>query len=154
ETRAKAWAIENLIERALLRQAALHDPLPIPSEEIDEAMRAFRSEPLGHQELRSEVEMNLRVQRFVAALTARVARPQRKDLVAYYKKNLATFEGPEAVHAAHIVKNVDEHHDENSARNSLEQILSAVRRGASFEQLANEFSDCPGRGGDLGFLSR
>jgi hypothetical protein len=162
EEKAREWARENLIERVLLRQAALLDPTPISEEAIVGVMHAVRGK-LGSQpslesptdaDLRRDVELRLRIDRFLSGLTASVARPRRKDIVEYYKKNRASFEGPEAVHAAHIVKNVDEQHSEESARIAVEQIQLALKNGDPFEKLADEFSDCPGRGGDLGYFSR
>jgi parvulin-like peptidyl-prolyl isomerase len=61
---------------------------------------------------------------------------------------------PEHVHAAHIVKNVDETHAESEARAAIEHIRELLQQGATFEALADEHSDCPGRGGDLGFFMR
>src|SRR5437764_11402278 len=61
EQRAREWARENLIERVLLRQAALRDREPIPAESIDQAIRAVQAEardqpgclgPLTEAELR------------------------------------------------------------------------------------------------------
>ena len=152
EDRAREWAGENLIERVLLRQAAWNDPDPISPQAIDIEMQAVQLK--GGSESARDVEQRLRVDRSVARLTAHVARPKRKDVVEYYKKNRDEFFSPEAVHAAHIVKNVDENTDENTARAALEDILRALQDGAHFESLADERSDCPGRGGDLGYFPR
>ncbi len=163
EDKAREWARENLIERVLLRQAALRDPAPISEEAIAEVMQAVRAkidsqpgrlESPSDADLRRDVELRLRIDRFLSNLTASVARPRRKDVVEYYKKNRASFHGPEAVHAAHIVKNVDEQNSEESARKAIEQVQLALQNGAPFEKLADEFSDCPGRGGDLGYFTR
>ena len=39
EIRLREWAVENAIEKALLRQAALADPEPVPPEQLEEALR-------------------------------------------------------------------------------------------------------------------
>jgi parvulin-like peptidyl-prolyl isomerase len=58
------------------------------------------------------------------------------------------------VHAAHIVKNVDEAATEAEALQAVRDIKKTLDGGRSFEELADECSDCPGRGGDLGFFAR
>jgi parvulin-like peptidyl-prolyl isomerase len=152
EEKSREWARENLIERVLLRQAASKDTAPMPAEAIDREVHALQLK--GGNALREDVEQRLRIERFIATLTAHVATPRRKDVVEYYKKNRASFHAPEAVHAAHIVKNIDERTDESAARSAIEDIHRALHEGAEFESLADERSDCPGRGGDLGYFGR
>ena len=53
-----------------------------------------------------------------------------------------------------IVKNVDQNMSEEAARDAMEQIRLTLHAGKPFEELADESSDCPGRGGDLGFFPR
>ena len=92
--RAWEWARENVIEKVLLRQAAMADP------ESDTTV-------LPEQE-----EVGQRVARLVAKLTAKVPAPKKKDVTEFYRKNRDSFYAPEMVHAGHIVKNVDERIDE------------------------------------------
>ena len=77
-----------------------------------------------------------------------------KNVVEYYKKNATNFEAAEAIHAGHIVKNVDQNMSEEAARDAMEQIRLTLQAGKPFKELADESSDCPGRGGDLGFFPR
>ena len=48
------------------------------------------------------------------------------------------------IHAAHIVKNVDEQHDEASARAGIEAGVSGASGWGPFEEVANRHSDCAG----------
>ena len=136
EQRAREWAAENLIERVLLQQAALRDPEPLPAE------------------VAADAELGFRIDRLVGRLTAHAARPRRKDIVEYYRKNQASFVSDEVIHAAHIVKNIDEQNTEESARAAIEHSQRELKEGKSFDKVADEFSDCPGRGGDLGQFGR
>lgn len=149
DQRAKEWARENLIERVLLRQAALRDPEPLLTGAIDQAMGAA-----DNPESRAEIEMRLRIERLLARLTAHASKPRRKDIVEYYRKNGANYQAEETVHAAHIVRNVDEQNSEESARAAIEQARVALQAGRPFEEVADQLSHCPGRGGDLGVFSR
>src|SRR6266478_5765271 len=78
EEKAREWARENLIERVLLRQAALRDTAPISEEAIAGVMQAVRAkidsqpslESPSDADLRLDVELRLRIDRFLANLTA------------------------------------------------------------------------------------
>ena len=159
--RVRQWARENVIERVVLRQTALQDPTPIPAEAIDRLITEVRTQspnqsgylaPVDDATLRKDLEIRLRVERLMATLTEKITPPKNRDISAYYVANRATFQAPPAVHASHIVKNVDEKTSELEALSFLRQIEEQLHQGVDFAQLADQFSDCPGRGGDLGFF--
>ena len=163
ELRASEWALENVIERVLLRQAALKDGEPIKPEVLEKAIAQMQLQspgrsgcvlPGSEQAFQRQVEINLRVERLIGKLTEKVSRPKHKDVVDYYQKNRRAFYVPELVHAAHIVKNVGPEIDDDTARSAIANVESELQNGRSFEEVADEFSDCPGRGGDLGFFPR
>jgi parvulin-like peptidyl-prolyl isomerase len=72
----------------------------------------------------------------------------------FYRRNRGRFQIPEMVRAAHIVKNVDEHTDEETALSAIKQVEAELAAGGVFEELADKHSDCPGSGGDLGIFPR
>lgn len=133
--RAREWAEENLIEAVLLRQLAMKNPQP----------------PEGCS---PENEVSLRLERLVAQVTAKAEAPRRKDIVAFYTRNRESFYQPERIHAAHIVKNVDENQSEDSARAAIERAQEELQKGRPFAEVADEISDCAGKGGDLGYFER
>ena len=162
EQRVKEWARENVVERVVLRQAALADLEPVPADRLEELFTSVRTQspsesgviaPVDDETLRRELEVRLRVDRIMERVTAKVAPPKPKDVSDYYVKHRDEFVSPEQVHAAHIVKNVDEKTDEGTARAAIEAAEGALAAGAAFAQVADEQSDCPGRGGDLGFFA-
>jgi parvulin-like peptidyl-prolyl isomerase len=134
--RAWEWARENVIEKVLLRQAAMTDS------------------ELGVGVLPEQEEVSQRVARLVAKLTVKVPAPKKKEVTDYYRKNRASFYAPEMVHAGHIVKNVDERIDESSALEAIRAIEQELLNGKLFEELADQRSDCPGNGGNLGVFAR
>jgi parvulin-like peptidyl-prolyl isomerase len=87
-------------------------------------------------------------------LTAKLIPPKQKDLIDYYRRNSAQLFLPDMVRAAHIVRNVDEKTPDAEARAAIDSIAARLAAGADFAQVADEHSDCPGRGGDLGFFPR
>jgi parvulin-like peptidyl-prolyl isomerase len=143
EARAKEWARDNVIERVLLRQAALADDEPVPAEVIEKAG--------GNA---TEVELQFRIERLAIRHAGRIAPPRNKDVVDYYRHHRENMTIPEAVRAAHIVKNVDENNPEEAAVAAIRVVEGRIKVGESFETIADELSDCPGRGGDLGWFPR
>lgn len=126
--RSQEWALDNLIEAALLRQTAMAQE--------------------------ASADPKLALQHLIERITAPTGRPRHKDVVAYYLKNKDSFEQPETIRAAHIVKNVDEQHSEEEARTGIERAQAELAKGRPFAEVADELSDCPGGGGDLGFFPR
>ena len=132
--RVREWARENLIEQVVLRQAALADPAPAG----DDAGK--------------DLEIPFRVERLLNRITEKIAPPKPKDISAYYVKNRDSFRAPAMIRASHIVKNVDEKTGEEEALAAIREVEEKLRQGGDFAQLADQWSDCPGRGGDLGFF--
>lgn len=141
--RAKEWARDNVIERVLLRQAALADAEPVPPEIIEKAG--------GNA---AEAELQFRIERLAIRHAGRIAAPRNKDVVDYYKHHRDSMAIPEAVRAAHIIKNVDDKTTEESALAGIRAVEERLKGGEAFEAIADELSDCPGNGGDLGWFPR
>ncbi len=163
QLRASEWALENVIDRTLLKQAALKDAEPITPEDLEAAIAQMQSQspgrsgcvlPGSEQAFREEAKVNLYIERFIRKITANVPGPKHKDVADYYRTNRGAFYVPELIHAAHIVKNVGPESDEAAAQAAIENAEAELRNGRAFEEIADEFSDCPGRGGDLGFFPR
>lgn len=159
--RVRDWARENIVERVVLRQAALADPDPVPPDQLEELFQRVRTEspsqsgciaPVEDETLRRELEVRFRVDRLMERVTSKVSAPKPKDVSDYYVKHRDEFVTPEMVHAAHIVRNVDEKTTESDARAAIEDAEKALTAGGDFAALADAHSDCPGRGGDLGFF--
>jgi peptidyl-prolyl cis-trans isomerase C len=142
DARAKEWARENVIERVLLRQAALADPEPVPPEVIEKA---------GGN---GEAQLQFRIERLAIRHAGRIAPPRNKDVVDYYRQHRENMAIPEAVRAAHIVRNVDEKTPEVQALAAIRALEERIQAGEAFEVVADEASDCPGNGGDLGWFPR
>jgi peptidyl-prolyl cis-trans isomerase C len=143
DARAKEWARDNVIERVLLRQAALADAEPAPAEVIEKAG--------GNA---AEVELQFRIERLAIRHAGRIAPPRNKDVVDYFRRHRENMAVPEAVHAAHIIKNIDDKTPEESALAGIRVAEERIKAEDSFDTVADDLSDCPGRGGDLGWFPR
>jgi parvulin-like peptidyl-prolyl isomerase len=159
----REWAKENLIERVLLRQAAEQDLQPIPAEQIEHIVAQMRQEAAGQpgclnviddETLRRDIESRLRMERLLARIWSHVKAPKAQELISYYKKHREQFWVEEMVHAAHIVKNVDETHPQDEALEVLRTAEAELQSGKAFAEVADRYSDCPGNGGDLGWFPR
>jgi parvulin-like peptidyl-prolyl isomerase len=143
DARAREWARDNVIERILLRQAALADEEPVPPEVAANAGANA-----------AEAEMQFRIERLAVRQAGRIAPPRNKDVVEYYRLNRDNMAIPESVHAAHILKNVDDKIPQEDALAGIQVVEERLKTGDTFESVADELSDCPGRGGDLGWFPR
>ena len=110
--------------------------------------------PGGRDDFRMQVEAQLRLERFTARLTAKLVPPRNKEISEYYRKHRDEFFTPPLVRAAHIVKNVDEQTSDEAALEQIRAIRTELEQGADFAEVADRRSDCPGRGGDLGYFPR
>jgi parvulin-like peptidyl-prolyl isomerase len=163
EMQLKEWARENVIERMLLKSAALADPEPVPPEVVEAGLEAVKTEAGGKVscgsrtqdgDVREQIEMQYRVERLIGRVQSAVPPPKAKEISEFYKKNRERFSTPELFRAAHIVKNVDEQHDESAARAGIEAALAELEAGKPFAEVADKYSDCAGNGGDLGWFPR
>jgi len=158
EMQLREWSRENVIERVLLRQEAANDPDPVPAEAVEETLRsagpqaAQGEEEVRNEALRKDIEIRMRIDRLLEKITSKVSPPKHKELSEYYRKNKEQFRSPALVHAAHIVKNVDDGADEAAALAAIQQAEAELKSGANFEELADRSSDCAGNRGDLGWV--
>lgn len=161
---AVRWARENVIEQVLLRQAALADRAPLDAAETEQGVREaiarqggpakFAESGVDLATLRAEVETRLKIQRLIARTTSRAKAPKTREVATFYRRNKEQYRTVEQVRAAHIVKNVEKGVSEADAREAAEALHARLEAGISFEKLADEQSDCPGNGGDLGYFER
>lgn len=161
EARVRDWARETVIERVLLRQAALREADPIPASVLDQCVHEFLGRnpaPTGCQPssddpaVRRAVEARLRIARFLDSLTAKVLPPSEEEIAAHYAEHREDFGGGELLHASHIVKHVHQPADEEPALREICNAEAELHAGGSFAEIADRYSDCPGHGGDIGWF--
>ncbi len=164
ERRAVEWARENVIEQTLLRQEARKDAGPLAQEDVQKAFaeavercggeEKFEETGVSAAQIRKEVETRLRVDALIARITAKAKPPKSKEVAEFYRKNKERFKTPETLRAAHIVKHVEKDVSEEQAKEAIDKLYADLQAGRVFEDIADEQSDCPGNGGDLGWFPR
>jgi len=101
-----------------------------------------------------DAELEFRIRRLAVKRAGHIAPPRNKDIVDYYRKHREEMFLPEAVRVAHIVVNVDASKTEQEALAAIQAAEERIKAGEAFDTVADELSDCPGRGGDLGWFPR
>jgi len=129
ERTARIWAIENLIEMALVRHAAADFSRKTLHDVSDTDIVAFRASLLSD-------------------LSPVTTQAMRK---AYETDHPSCF-SPLRVHAAHIVRHVEPDGDAKMAFQEMRVVHARLLNGEGFEVVAIQSSDCPERGGDLGVI--
>ncbi len=158
------WARENVIEQMLLRQEAIKDKEPLDKESVERnfaeivkrqgGAEKFAEAGLDADQVRADIEARMKVDRLIATVTARTKQPRPKEMAEYYRRNKDRFRTEEQIRAAHIVKHVEKGVTEAEAKEAADALYERLKGGASFEELADRHSDCPGNGGDLGYFAR
>jgi len=160
------WARENVIESVLLRQEAMRQKSPIDPKDMDEAMREvierhggrvgfdrfLADHKLTEQQIRSDIEVQIHRHRLIEKIEAQAPKPTDKQIRKFYEDNQARFMMPPMMRAAHIVKHIKPGSDPEQLKSELRAVLEQLRQGAEFAKLAQMYSDCPDRGGDLGWF--
>lgn len=156
EARLQEWARDNVVERALLEQAAKADPRPITPEEVDAAIRATGREPDASvtPEVRTNIELSLRARRVLDEQGKNLPPPSDEAVRAFHQEHAKEFTLPERLHAAHIVKHVTPCKPPEVCEEALQKAKAELAAGAEFAALAVTYSDCPENGGDLGWFPR
>ena len=153
----RSLALRNVVTRTLLIQAANKKGLRVTDAEAEaERVRRWGSanNTVCGAGVRHAIIEDLLVQRIGAVLTRHVQRPGRAEAEDFYRRNRHLYWQPEAVHAAHIVRNVLSAADEPEAEDMLRQAEISLGQGKAFAQVADRYSDCKGVGGSVGWVAR
>jgi len=171
----RAGVVERLVEQAfLLAEASKKDIKPTPEAldaKIAEIKKQFPDDAafkkaLGEfgtteADLRKQVITGLTIETLMKEVTKELSVPEDR-LQAYYDENQAQFKHDEEVKAAHILIKTDAtakdpKADEAKALAKIQGLLTQIRGGADFAELAKKNSEDPGsgaQGGDLGFFGK
>lgn len=166
KTQLTDWSKENVIERVLICQEAKNNGPDIRPEEIDSALAEMKEQykQQGRElkdrtedeekQLRENTELQLKIKHLTDNIYKSLTPPTEKAIRAFYEENKEQLQTEEQIRVAHIVKHVDGRTDEAAARQEIAKIHDAIQNGSPFETQAAKNSDCPDKGGDLGYITR
>jgi len=163
------WALENIAEKILIKQYAEKKNIKITDSRINSEMnriyRNFENESESSEKavqqdsgvilIRNEIRVQLMVEIALNEIKRGVKKPTKKDLKKYYYNNRDKYITPASIHVKHIVKQVgSDSFSQNKALKVLREAKKKLESGESFESVGNTYSDCPGKGLDLGYFTR
>ncbi|MEA3514730.1 MAG: peptidylprolyl isomerase [Nanoarchaeota archaeon] len=156
-----------LIPQMILVQEAKKEGIEVTDEEVtefvdtemakimesmpeEELLTQLNSMGITLEELKSDNALAYRTQLYIQRLLEKSVwsgiEVSDKEVQDYYDNNINQFKEGEQVRASHILVETE---------SEAENILSQIRSGSDFEELAQEHSTCPSseEGGDLGYFA-
>lgn len=122
-------------------------------------MSMLSSNGMAEADVKKQVRSFVGTEKVIeAAMKDKVKPVTEAEAKKYYDENISMYTNDEEVKASHILiktEGMDEA-DKTKAKTDLGGILSKVKDGADFSELAKTHSGCPSsaKGGDLGFFTR
>jgi|GEM_PF-512929 len=160
---------DQVVERVLLLREANERGLKADSAEIQKTIKAYDERYASSEQwvknrdkmipsLTMKLEQDSLLQQLEKTVRG-VARPEEKDVRAYYEANAAKFTEPEQIRVGVILLKVPPTSASAAwvkAFDDATEILKALKGGADFATLAKEKSqdDSAKNGGDLGYLHK
>lgn len=139
----------RIFKQQLKRQGSLNEGL-----ELEMRARGWARENIIRRTIVEQAAAPRKPEDLLDDVAAKVPRPKPREVIGHYQQFRNLFYAPELIHAAHIVKNIDESTTSEQAWAAITQIEYELKNGADFGELARRASDCPAQGGDLGFFAR
>lgn len=167
-------AMDELIEQALVGQAAEAAGIEAPDDEVDKAVMDIRSvfdsensyqlklrdEGFTADTFRAHMARMIKAKRYLDDIRIDAAVVSDEDLERYYKDNERRLTLPEQIRVRHILitwKPLGKQDDRAFIREQMLPILERARAGEDFAALAREYSDdyaTRPAGGDTGLFHR
>lgn len=165
--------LEQIVGATLLFQESLAQGVAAADTDVETRLSAIRArfpeekaftdalaaQGLTPERLRSELKLNLSVQKLVEKHIAPSVAVSDAAQKKFYDENMEQMKEPERVRVSHILVRADAKttpEDKAKARAKLDGIVARLKKGEDFAALAKENSDDPGskgQGGELPWLS-
>jgi len=167
EKDAKEKVANDIIKHVLLREYATKEIHSVPQNQIQQQYNHIKSTFPSEQEfqkmlagnrineelLKNNIADDIRVNMFIRNLAKNIPPAPKKVIEEFYKREYKASMKPKEIKAAHIVKSFTP----NSA-NKVYREMCAIRKklfdGMDFSELANKYSNCNDKNGDLGWFTR
>ena len=166
-------ALETLINRLLLLQEASRKKIQPDVNKIDAEINMIAGRfdspdmfqkqltiaGITEKDLRDQIEQKAIIDILLKDIIAGVGVVTDAEINGFYKDNPENFKVPEQVHPSHILLKVspdDSPEVKEQKRLEIISLKDRIEKGAAFDQLARDHSECPSKeqGGDMGFFTR
>jgi foldase protein PrsA len=167
ENDAKKKVADELIKHILVNEHAAKEISSVPSnrieQQLDHIKASYPSEAeynnmliankLNEDLIRKKIADDIRINMFINKLAKKIPPAPQKVIEEFYKREYKVSLKPKEIHAAHIVKNITP----ETAHKVFKEMCSIRKKlldGADFAKVADTYSGCNDKGGDLGWFSR
>ena len=164
---AEDLAKERIIEHQLLFEKSQRKLPELASEEVKEEFKRFTKRHGGEKgflqkfkirksdlpKVKQDMADNLRFRKYIQSIYEQLPQVTEEQIQSEYENSKASFKRPDEYKAAHIVYHTNNGQDPEEAKAKAEGALARLQKGESFQKIADEESDCPGNGGDLGWFA-
>jgi len=150
----RAAAQFEAVDVTVFEQIGASDPRPVDPVAIERELSRQRALGNCHTDdeyrMRQLIDRQFRLQRTANEMIASARCPTAEEIKAFYEAQQENFRGSALFRASHIVKHTNRGQCEDAARATIEAALAELESGTPFAVVADRYSDCPGKGGDLG----
>jgi peptidyl-prolyl cis-trans isomerase SurA len=173
-TEIRKQALNALIDDLLIRQQVRERKIVVTDEEVEQELKnlmeynkldneqltaALANEGKTMDEFRKELRNQVEQRKLFGMDIQSKVQVGEKDIESYYQTQYQSGGSNEKIHASHILFTLPENcspEQERAVRAKAEKVLKQIRSGASFAELAKQYSeDASGaQGGDLGWFRR
>ena len=164
---AEDLAKERIIEHQLLFEKSQRKLPELASEEVEEEFKRFTKRHGGEKgflqkfkirksdlpKVKQEMADDLRFRKYIQSIYQQLPEVTEEQIQSEYENSKASFKRPDEYKASHIVYHTNNGQDSEEAKAKADDALARLQKGESFEKIADEESDCPGNGGDLGWFA-
>ena len=164
---AEDLAKERIIEHQLLFEKSQRKLPELASEEVKEEFKRFTKRHGGEKgflqkfkirksdlpKVKQDMADDLRFRKYIQSIYQQLPQVTEEQIQSEYENSKASFKRPDEYKAAHIVYHTNNGQDPEEAKAKAEGALVRLQKGESFAKIADEESDCPGNGGDLGWFA-
>ncbi|MCJ8331737.1 MAG: peptidylprolyl isomerase [Lentisphaeria bacterium] len=161
-------ARENVIDHFLLRQSAEETFNDVPEKDIEkrygELLERFDGEAnfleknrltesdIGH--VKETLRKDFQLSKLIWQITDEIEKPDDDTVYKEYTTNITHFGTPDKLDASHIVKHTNKGESPEQAMAKIKEAEAKLKAGDDFLKVAEEYSDCPSKGGSLGEFPR
>lgn len=162
-------ALKQLIEnKILLKEARSREEIQVDNLEIDQKIEEIKErfssdaefeellkkDKTTIDELREQVKEQILVKKLLGMEVYSNLTVSPREVEEYYKENTASFIENEKIKIMHVL--VKKGDDVQKAKEKIEEALSLIKEGSSFEEIAKKYSEGPHaeKAGDVGFFER
>ena len=164
---AEDLAKERIIEHQLLFEKSQRKLPELASEEVKEEFKRFTKRHGGEKrflqkfkirksdlpKVKQDMADDLRFRKYIQSIYQQLPHVTEEQIQPEYENSKASYKRPDEYKAAHIVYHTNDGQDPEEAKAKAEAALVRLQKGGSFAKIADEESDYPGNGGDLGWFA-